>query len=102
MNVTCSGTGTYPQAMALMNAINAIDGRVNIEANIKVGGVGIWLSDPSFLPAVEAVCRIHGVKIESGATAAMEEVILQNPNCWKSYAESRSNGDAVISEWIVE
>jgi hypothetical protein len=38
MNVTCSGTGTSPQAMALVNAINKID-RAKIEANITVGGV---------------------------------------------------------------
>ena len=102
MNVTCSNTGTYQQAMALANAINEIDSRQNIEANITVGGVRIWMEDPSFLPAVQAVCSQHGARVESGATAAMEEVIIRDDSSRKQYVESRKKGDAIIGEWIVE
>ena len=102
MNVTCSNTGTYQQAMALVNAINAIDNRQNIEANITVGGVRIWMEDPSFLPTVQEVCSQHGVRVESGATAAMEEVIIRDDSSRKQYVESRKKCDAIIGEWIVE
>lgn len=101
MNATCDGTGTYPEAMALVNAINQIDGRTNVEANITVGGVNVWLKEASFLPQVANTCKEFGVTPRSEATAAMEEVILQNPSNWGRYSESASNGNAVINEWIV-
>jgi hypothetical protein len=106
MNVSCSNTGTYQQAMSLIRAINSldcrfVDGQDKFEANITVGGVSIWLENPSFLPQVEAVCRQHGARVQAGATESMENVILRDPQNFDQYAEKCSSDQSILKEWLL-
>lgn len=95
-------TTTYQHACQVVSAVNRIDDRKTVEANISIGAVGVWIDDGSAdkIPVVQKVLMEHQTSLEAGVSAAMEEVLLRDPANWERLAERTGNGAAILQEWL--